>query len=646
MPDTRGLPRTNPMAHNGRCFSTMASSRRLFTTLLLVAFAVLMIGALGVVWHWQPLVTEDGRDSGAILLAPMMNLTDTCIVSGGDAGARTLQQQCTGPSGSAATLVESTLEQLQPLAPPEGAGFVLGYTLAVPLLQFFQVQGDDWVIDEERIRRVARTIRDNQRPLILYLSSNPVSAHAPIEPALARNPDNLAQTRDGPLPIDSYHGEPLYPWTVARTDTPITERRVQAAQALLGELCKLPPHDLAKIRGVSLLGELQQMSPHFETGMGFNGTYRVSDYSPASVAGFRHYLQAQFGTVERLNEAMGSDYRSLDEVAPPSRDIRSEPLAHYTEHIDPFAHGSLPIMGWAWLPGDGELWVQVYRDGAFIGRVPVNRERQDVLVANPKFGRADTGWRLDMDFRQLPVGLHRIDALLELAPGKLVPIGSRDIAIMDRRQQAPDHLPPQAPLPATITPPEGVQLQLDLPRQRQSFYYNPLVPPWHAWRREQVARYLHFFGDVVARSCLKDTPRYTHQVLPEANPRWDANKFAVGDTLRTTDDIRLGVNLYGDASHGKEYAKWLGTMGRHNYGITGFHPLRAMDATELKAVLRRHGMRGARFLTFSIDPYWEGRRLASARNVLSLDPENPQFGSALLYRAMQETLRAGVTQPR
>src|SRR5690606_37989595 len=105
--------------------------------------------------------------------------------------------------------------------------------------------------------------------------------------------------------------------------------------------------DLAKIRGVTLLGELQQMFAHFETGMGFELPYRVSDYSEVSVSGFRAYLKAQFGDLARLNAAVGANYASFDEVLPPSRDIRSEPLARYTQHMDSWAHGILPISGWA-----------------------------------------------------------------------------------------------------------------------------------------------------------------------------------------------------------------------------------------------------------------------------------------------------------
>lgn len=94
-----------------------------------------------------------------------------------------------------------------------------------------------------------------------------------------------------------YYGDPVYPWTFSSTQTEITARRVQAAQALLDALCMLPERDQAKIRGVTLLGELHHLFPDFQAGMGFSFPYRVTDYSPASVAGFQRYLQAQFGHI-------------------------------------------------------------------------------------------------------------------------------------------------------------------------------------------------------------------------------------------------------------------------------------------------------------------------------------------------------------
>ena len=88
--------------------------------------------------------------------------------------------------------------------------------------------------------------------------------------------------------------------------------------------------------------------------MGFARPYRVTDYSPESIAGFRQFLQQEFPSIGQLNRVLDANYSSFDEVQPPSRDIRTEPLQRFTEHIDSFAQGSLPIAGWAYVGQDAD----------------------------------------------------------------------------------------------------------------------------------------------------------------------------------------------------------------------------------------------------------------------------------------------------
>ena len=585
------------------------------------------------------------QHSEPMLLAPMMGVFDTCIATTAGApsaseSASALARSCTNPNGSAAALVESTLSALQ--APERAQGpYPLGYTLAVPLLQLFRATEQGWAIDDERVQRVVRTVRDTQRPLILYLFSTHFSTDSALEEALAADPANLAQTRDGPLPTGQYYGAPIYHWSVASTSNPLTERRVQAMQALLEKVCRLPAQDIAKIRGVSLLGELHQMFPDFESGMGFGGLYRVSDYSPTSVAGFQQFLRQDFKHIERLNRILGTDYADFAQVQPPSRDIRTEPLQRYTEHIDSFAHGSLPIAGWAFVPrpvGAPPAWVHIYRNGLFIGKTPVNQDRQDVLEAKPEFGNANTGWRVDMDFKRLPVGLHRIDIFLEARPGQLQPLGTRHIAIMDKQQRTPEQIVQQT-TPASTPPDATLQASIDWPVEQSSYYYNPLVPLWHAFRGQQVVDYLQFFQGVVNQSCLAGTPHYTHQIIPFVHPTRDAHKFAVQKTLASSNHLRLGVSLYGNAAYGDSFLQWYGKTSHKSYGAGEFHPLQAMDASAVEQMLNRHAANGAAYLSFFVEPRWQGKLVPrSSNNLFAFDPENAQFGSAQLYQSVQERL--------
>ena len=614
----------------------------------LAACAVLTAGAGGLaLWHSQfPAIPHT---TGPLLLAPMIGVIDSCVLAPSASAAPRppeLAAACSGPEGSAAALLEATLSPLQPQGRAATA-YTLGYTLPVPLLQLFRPSADGWAIDQDAVGRLVRTVRDTERPLILYLFSTHFAADAALEKELALNPANLAHTRDGPLMQSSYYGAPLYNWSLARTDTELTQRRVQAAQAVLTQMCQLPAKDIAKIKGVTLLGELHHLFPDFEAGMGFDTPYRVTDYSPTSVAGFQQFLQQQFADIAQLNRVLGADYATFEAVQPPSRDIRTEPLQRFTEHIDSFAHGSLPISGWVYVkPNEGahQPWVHVYRNGVFADKTPINQGRQDVLAAKPEFGDANTGWRLDMDFRRLPPGQYRIDAFLEATPGRLTPLGTRHIALMGRNQSAPQPLPQQA-LPTSALADGTLQAHIDQPAEQFSYYYNPLVPLWHRFRQQQVVDYLQFFNGVVKQSCLADTPHYTHQIIPFSNPSWDANKYAIQASLQPMKNIRLGVSLYGNAAYGEVFSRWYGRSGHAGYGVTEFHPLKAMDAPAVQQMLGQHAQRGAQFVSFFLEPRWQGTLVERGHNTFSLDPENAQFGSAALYQSVQQLLTVPATAP-
>lgn len=615
------------------------TNRTITAVISMAACGVLVAGIVGHALLSSHIAPR-AHKAGPMLLAPMIGVIDSCIVAQHSALTQdlaSLQATCTGPNGSAAALVESTLLALQPRGKSLGA-YPLGYTLPVPLLQLFRPSAAGWIIDQELVQRLVRTVRDTDRPLILYLFSTHFSTDAPLERALATDPANLAQTRDGPLAQGRYYDAPLNNWSFANTQTELTARRVEATKALLDAMCQIPAEDIAKIRGVTLLGELHHLFPDFEAGMGFSTPYRVTDYSPQSSESFRKFLKKEFLRIEQLNRVLGTDYTSFEEIQPPSRDIRTEPLRRFAEHIDSFAHGTLPVAGWAYLKqtaGAPSAWVHVYRNGTFVGKTQVNQGRQDVLAAKPEFGDANTGWRLDLDFRRLPTGLHRIDVFIEQRPGQLTPLGTRHIALMDRFQTTPKAMP-QRQLPAFAPADVTLQAHIDFPTDQSAYYFNPLVPLWHAFRGQQVVDYLKFFDGVVNQSCLAGTPHYTHQIIPFTNPGWDANKYAIQASLQPIGDIRLGVSLYGDAAYGDTFTRWYAKTSHRGYGVTEFHPLKAMNAPAVQRMLSQHALHGAEFLSFFLEPRWNGKLVARNHNLFSFDPDNKQYGSDRLYESMRK----------
>jgi hypothetical protein len=474
---------------------------------------------------------------------------------------------------------------------------------------------------------------------VLYLFSTHFSANAPIEPVLARNPDNIAHTPQGPLPVDSYYGQPLYPWSVARTDNPVTQYRVEVIQNLLQGLCTLPTQVRSRIKGITLLGEMHQLFPNFESGMGFSAPYQVSDYSATSVTGFRQYLLGRYANLQSLNQAMGSDYGSFEDIMPPAKDIRHEPLRRYQEHMDSFAAGQIPITGWVHAPDTPRTAqvVQIYLDGKHVADAPVRLSRQDVRAAHPEFSTADLGWRHDLDYSHLPPGIHRIDLAL-FQPGQtLTHLSSRAISIMDKQQSAPSALPFKM-LPAMQAQPPRIAGYTDEPRDQAAYYYNPLAREWQAYRESQVVNYLQYFSALVAKSCLSDTPRYTHQIVPQFNPSWDAGKYAANASLHPLKNLHSGISLYGETSYGSSFVNWFKKSPHDGYGVTEFHPLQAMTSRQLGGVLNQHRKSDARFLSFFLETRWQAQRVATVSNPFSFDPDNHQHASDQLFLNMKELL--------
>ncbi len=610
---------------------------RRWRTALLIGLAIVAAAAI-----WIALARSD--HANRLLLAPMIGGLDLCMIEPVNRAAEHdahMKQDCRRTDGSAAARVDATLTDIGPRFSADDGRYELGYTLNVPLLRLLRRQGNDWRVDPELVARFVRTIGNSERSVVLYLFATHFSVDAPIEAEIARDVRSLAVTPSGPLSIDTYHGLDVYPWSVATTDNEITRRRLQAIDAVIEGVCSLSWWQRRKIKAVTLLGEVHHLFPGFEAGMGFASPYQVSDYSPVSTEGFRAFLAQQFKTVQALNRQLGSHFAAFTDIEPPGKDIRREPLKHFWEHIDSFAHGVLPINGWARAKGASPaappLSIRVYVNGKLAGRVSASLGRQDVLAAHPEFGTADVGWRFDLPFVPLAHGVHRIDVVAETTAGTLVKLGTRRFAFVDRAQSpaepvAAAELPPLAAADASIVG------SVDTPDDLSSVFFNPLVPLWHEFREQQVAHYLSFIARRLKGTCLSGTDTYVHQIAPFTNPSWDATKYAVGASLRPIAGLNLGISLYGESAYGASFLDWYsGQPGHQRYGVTEFHPLRGMDAAELGQTFDRHRAHGARFLTFFVDgqPRRPVPKTQSVFVYTTFNPDISAFGSDRLFASVR-----------
>ena len=578
-----------------------------------------------------------------LLIAPMIGGLDACIFHKNYLISNTPDAKytklCLIDGDSPSQLVETTLGNISEKKNIPGK-YRLGYTLYVPLLMLFEAKGNNIEINMNLVRRIAKTVEHVDRPVILYLFSNHFGVGGQVEQILSQNPDNMLQSVKGGMTKDLFYNVNIYPWSFVNTKNEITRLRERAFNAVLDEVCKLPKNILQRVEGVTMLGELHHMFPNFQAGMGFSGEYLISDYSKHSSDGFRKYLSDKYKLVSVLNRELGSNYSSFEEVLPPSKNIRTDSLKNYWEHIDAYAHGTLPIAGWVAkklrLPSEND-WVRIYANGELIGRTRVAFGRQDVLAAHPEIYSADVGWSYDLDHSKMAPGLHKIDIVLESGVEPLMLLASRQIAIMERSQATPKVIP-SAKLPITVSANSSVLFNVDSPGDLSSFYYNPLVTLWHEFRKHQISEYLTHFGNIAKDKCINPNLIYSHQILPFVNPGWDENKYAVGRDLAVPGDIRLGVSLYGEASYGTSFFDWFKGTRRSSYGITEFHPLKPMNAKALGSVLNQHFQNNAQFLSFFIEGFGLNEDPENKPNLFSFDLKNKNAGSDTLYRSAKEVL--------
>lgn len=579
-----------------------------------------------------------------LIVAPMIGGLNSCVFKKQELIRDTPNFQytklCIENEESPEKLIEATLNKFSNNS-ESNEKYKLGYTLYIPLLKLFSEKNSNFEIDKIAVNRLVKSIKNVDRPVILYLFSDHFSVDAPIEEYLAKNSDNFLKTTNGTLPIDKYYGSNIYPWSFVDTKNEISKLREIAFNAVLDETCKLPNYAIKRIAGVTVLGELHHMFPDFQSGMGFSGDYLISDYSQHSIEGFRDFLAGKYASITNLNKYLDSTYSGFKEVFPPSKNIRTSQLKSYFEHIDAYAHGSLPISGWVANTAAKTAeknWIHIYLNGDFLAKTPVAFGRQDVLSVHSKLPSPDVGWQFNLDYKNLSPGIYNIDIFLAQENNKLTYISKREISVMDRSQSTPKKLDAKT-LPTSTPPDAALLFHIDTPSNATSYYYNPLVVLWHDFRKKQVKDYLNHFGKIAKSKCINPELIYSHQILPFVNPGWDENKFSVGRDLAVPASMSLGVSLYGEASYGTSFFDWFRGTQRTAYGVTEFHPLKKMNTKELDFVLNKHYENNAQFLSFFAESVGLSEDPTNKPNIFSFDKNNKNAGSDVLFESMRELLK-------
>ncbi len=550
---------------------------------------------------------------------------------------------CTEANQNAASRIVAALNRIGPVTSPSGE-YVLGYTLPLPLLSFYDRWDGGWQLDLHRIALAVRTIAEVDRPVAIYASANHFGND--VDPTLlqelAADPSNLMNTSTGPLTPDRYFAVQVYAWSLSHPNSRVEQMRRAALAAIIDDVCRLNRTARKRIVAFSVLGETHDMWPNFFSGMGYTRDPDFTDYSAASTAQFHQWLEKRFdGHIGRLNTLVDGEYASFDAVAPPSEKMQLVKPGNYLEGNDAYANGIVPIFGWAHQRDGLPVHISVYLNGSPVASVLADMNRMDVFQAKPSVGTPNVGWRYDFDYSALPPAIYTLEIFAASTNTAPMLVAERRLVVVDRMQGQPATLPVKAGFTTQGSAASvGLDAFVDSPADMTPLFYNPLARLWDAFRNDQVRYFIEGYADQVSHSCLPQGTVFEYQMTPRLYTSWNPDLMAVDASLQPDSHYSLGVSLYGGAAFGQKFFQWLKQTPRATYGVTEMHPMIALPVKDLEAMLNEHRLAGARFLA----PYYISilpapmLRFGGLSNY-RIDPENPQYGSAEFYSALRDVMR-------
>ena len=579
----------------------------------------------------------------SLVIAPMMSGTFFCDEAVGNLSVQNeddAARLCASKGSTAGKRIESALAAIGPKVSASGE-YKLGYTLIVPLFRYFKKVDGLWKLDTETLRANLATIGDVDRPVVVHLSSTHFTfSGMEFSRELAQDDRNLQWTREGPARPDDYFNVPIVAWTLADANAPVNVMRRHAMNGAIDALCTLPAAARDRIVGVSVLGETHDVFPSLVDGPTYSiSTRQLTDLSPVMAHGFRAWLRSVYPSIEKLNADLGASFQSFEAITPPSRDIRSEVLNGYFDHMDSYAHGFVPVYGWIHDARGRDLRVRVLLDGKEVGNAGMGFSRTDATEAVSSIANPNVGFRYDLNYRDIAFGSHTVEVQVSIAGAAPLSVAKRVIVYIDRKLSAWVPIPalPNDALPMSSDP--DLIGGVDGPAGGQvSLFYNPLAQLWLHFRNLVVRQYIDGFATIAAKSCIPREKVFSHQIAPELYGSWNSEILAVGASLENSASYTQGTTLYGGAALGGAFLDLKKRLGWKQYAVNEMHPITNLTDAQYAAMFDMHRTGGAVFVA----PYFmevpthlpAGGDLAR----FNITPENPRFGSDRYYRAIKAAM--------
>jgi hypothetical protein len=501
---------------------------------------------------------------------------------------------CASRRSNGARRIKAALDAIGPRISPSGR-YQLGYTLIVPLFRYFKKSNGDWIFDTHSLTENLTTIMDVDRPVVVYLSSNHFAdSGKALCSELAQDPVNVMWNRSGPMRADAYFDSAVIPWTLENANAPVTVLRRQAFGAAVNCISALSESCRERIIGISILGEVHQAFGNLFAGPGFDSPLSgTTDYAPSAVAGFRKWLVTRYENIDVLNREIGADFASFDAVSPPSRDINTEELTTFFEHLDAHAPGHVAVHGWLHDSENRLLAIEIYLDGQLRGVADYGLSRTDVTDAVPAIRNPNVGFRYYLDFRNTATGIHVLEVVVNINGVGRLRLARQPLVVADRTRVHPPSVHSPETQVASIASELCLAGALDGPKPWAAAHYNPLARLWLIYRNQIVRDYIETFAKIAIGAGIPRDKLFSHQVTPALVGSWNGDLLAVDSSKLPSEFYNQGTTLYGGAAFGIAFGAMKTALGWDSYAVNEMHPMVKLEPSEYPAMFEMHRSNGA-----------------------------------------------------